>query len=250
MSRTHLLGFLSSVVFALPFACSSSGSPAAPNDPVTTSPTTEADAGMQSAPLTYPAGPYGLARGNVFPNLKFKGYHDGKGAWTDIQMSDYYDPDGSRGINAIYMTVSAEWCPVCKEDAKVLPGWYSSHYQPRGARFITSILETVDRTSATKDAVDAWVTAYKPNFDIVADVDEATFPPTFMALPVNFEIDPRTMVVFRAFNNGAQFPKGIPGLDLLLDQNHAPSAPPIVTDDAGTGEDADAGDPADAATDG
>jgi len=247
MSRTHLPGLLSSIVVALSMACSSGK---ATNEAPPTSPTTESDAetdAAQPAQLTYPDGPYGLARGNVFPNLKFKGYREGKGAWTDIEMLDYYDPDGSRGINAIYLTVSAEWCPVCKEDAKVLPLWYESHYKPRGARFITSILETGDRKPATKASVDAWVSAYKPNFDIVADEEGATFPPTFKALPVNIEIDPRTMVVYRVFNNGAEFTRGVPGLDLLLDQNGAAPAPPIVeATDAG----ADATEMTDAAADG
>lgn len=243
MSRTHLLGLLSSIVVALPLACSSNASSEAPD----TSPI-EVDAAedAQPAALTYPEGPYGLARGNVVPNMKFKGYRDAKGAWTDLEMLDYYDPDGSRGINAIYITVSAEWCPVCKEDAKVLPLWYESHYKPRGARFITSILETFDRKPATKEAVDLWVTAYKPNFDIVADPEGVTFPPTFKALPVNIEIDPRTMTVYRVFNNGAEFTRGVPGLDLLLDQNGAPSAPPIEATDAGV----DASDTTDAAADG
>jgi hypothetical protein len=228
MSRPHLFGLLAAVVLTLPSACSSNN---APKDvPSTETDAAEADTSTQAAPLTYPDGPYGLAKGNVFPNLQFKGYREGKGAWTDIQMLDYYDPDGSRGINAIYITVSAEWCPVCKEDAKTLPDWYESHYKPRGARFITSILETFDRKPATQAAVDAWVSAYAPNFDIIADPDAETFPKSFTALPVNFEIDPRTMRVYRVWNNGAEFTRGVPGLDLLLDQNHAPSAPPIVID--------------------
>lgn len=238
--RRTLLGFLSAIAVALPLACSSSKASDAP-----ATADAETDAGLpetEPAKLTYPEGPYGLARGNVFPNLKFKGYRDAKGAWTDIEMLDYYDPDGSRGIHAIYITVSAEWCPVCKEDAKVLPLWYESHYKPRGAKFITSILETYDRKPATKEAVDLWVAAYKPNFDIVADPAGDTFPPTFKALPVNLEIDPRTMTVYRAFNNGTEFTKGVPGLDLLLDQNGAPTAPPIVEVDAGA-------EPTDAASD-
>jgi hypothetical protein len=220
----------------LTIACSSSKTQS--SVPTTETDAIVADTATEPAALTYPEGPYGLAKGNVFPNLQFKGYRDGKGEWTDIQMLDYYDPDGSRGIHAIYITVSAEWCPVCKEDAKVFPDWYTTHYKPRGARFITSILETADRKPATRAAVDAWVAAYKPNFDIVADEREETFPPGFTALPVNIEINPRNMVVFRVFNNGAEFTRGIPGLDLLLDQNNAPSAPPIEIDSGAAPSDA------------
>ena len=77
------------------------------------------------------------------------------------------------------------------------------------------------------------------------DPDETTFPPTFKALPVNIEIDPRNMAVYRVFTNGTEFTRGVPGLDTLLDKNGAPPAPPIVID-AGT----DASDTTDAASDG
>ena len=60
-------------------------------------------------PLTYPAGPYGKAVGSVVPNLKWMGYRDGTGAWGEIALLDYYDPDGSRGITAIKVNLAAVW---------------------------------------------------------------------------------------------------------------------------------------------
>jgi len=60
-------------------------------------------------PLDYPAGPYGKAVGNVVQNLKWMGYRDGTGAWGEIALLDYYDPDGSRGITAIKVNLAAVW---------------------------------------------------------------------------------------------------------------------------------------------
>jgi hypothetical protein len=60
-------------------------------------------------PLTYPEGPYGKALGNVIPNLAWEGYRDGTGEWTNISLLDYYDPDGTRGINAIKIGGAALW---------------------------------------------------------------------------------------------------------------------------------------------
>lgn len=60
-------------------------------------------------PLTYPEGPYGKAVGSVIPNLEWEGYRDGTGEWTKVSLLDYYDPDGSRGINAIKIGGAALW---------------------------------------------------------------------------------------------------------------------------------------------
>jgi hypothetical protein len=60
-------------------------------------------------PPTYPAGPFGKAVGSVVPNLCWSGYHEGTGSWTKICLGDYFDPDGSRGFNAIKVNLAAVW---------------------------------------------------------------------------------------------------------------------------------------------
>ncbi len=60
-------------------------------------------------PSTYPPGPYGKTTGAVMPNLKWKGYRDSTGPWTDITLGDYYDPTGSKGIRAIWLGLAAVW---------------------------------------------------------------------------------------------------------------------------------------------
>ncbi len=57
----------------------------------------------------YPAGPYGKTRGAVIPNLSWEGYRNGTGDWTTITLGDYYDPDGSRGVTAIKVNLTAQW---------------------------------------------------------------------------------------------------------------------------------------------
>lgn len=60
-------------------------------------------------PLEYPPGPYGKAVGAVLPNVTWEGYKDGTGEWTKLSLLDYYDPDGTRGINAIKIGGAALW---------------------------------------------------------------------------------------------------------------------------------------------
>ena len=160
--------------------------------------------------LTYPDGPYGLKLHNVFPNLTFKGYSDGAiGDFTDHSMLDYYDPDGSRGITAIYFVVAAQWCGPCNEEADHLPVWYTTSYKDRGARFVSAVIESAtpknDATGkqigwmpATQTTVNSWVKKHKVNFDIMLDDTESALPHTgSVGLPYNYIIDPRNMTVKR-----------------------------------------------------
>ncbi len=187
--------------------------------------------------LTYPEGPYGLEKGMVFPNASFKGYlggidAKGRGEWSDIKMIDYYDPTGERGIFALLVVVSAEWCPPCREEAKDLPRFFTSLYQPRGARFLTTMIQDSKRNPADQPTVDRWTNQYQINFDIVADPDEQTIP-AGSGIPRNYIINPRDMKIYRV-NEGVNPDASIvPGLNPLLDFNMAPKV--TTTTDAATG---------------
>jgi hypothetical protein len=58
--------------------------------------------------LVYPDGPYGKNTGDILPNLSWDGYRNGT-EWTTISMLDYYDPDGSKGVTAIKVNLTAQW---------------------------------------------------------------------------------------------------------------------------------------------
>ncbi len=65
-------------------------------------------------PPTYPAGPYGRAVGQTYPNLCFKGYRDGvagkaAGKWETICLGDYYDPSATKNVRAIRLIAGALW---------------------------------------------------------------------------------------------------------------------------------------------
>jgi thiol-disulfide isomerase/thioredoxin len=189
--------------------------------------------------LTYPEGPYGLKVGETFPNFAFKGYKDGTGEWTDISMIDYYDPDGTRGINGIYWVVSAQWCPPCREEAKILPGMLDRLYRPRGARFATAMIQDSKRNPATQLTVDQWLAAYRLNFDIVLDDEPQTLPSSgTVGLPYNYIINPRDMKVYRIIQGVNPEATTIPPLSSLLTKNGAPPPPAM---DAGTTPPADTG---------
>jgi len=189
--------------------------------------------------LTYPEGPYGLNKDQVFPNVKLSGYRDGKDGtmeWTELSMQDYYDPTGERGVYAILVIVSAEWCGPCKEEAKDLPGFYTNIYKPRGAKFLTAMIENASGKPADKAVVDRWVKTYKSNFDIAADPEGATMLPKTdpkWGIPRNYIVNPRDMKIVRVNSGTNPDATTIPGLKTMLDYNGAPPAPTLA--DAGAG---------------
>lgn len=172
----------------------------------------------------YPAGPFGLKPGQVFPNLTLHGYRDGTGAWTAITLKDYFDPDGSRGINGIYLTVSAPWCAGCVAEARSFPALYRDKYRAKGARLITALVQDGASKPASQKTVDSWIATYGIDYDVVADPELTTVrmdasSSGSLALPYNYVIDPRTMRITQ-INAGPIFTGGtIVGLDELLAKN-------------------------------
>ncbi|HEY2516425.1 MAG TPA: hypothetical protein VGI39_36395, partial [Polyangiaceae bacterium] len=75
----------------------------------------------------YPAGPYGFNVGDVIANSSFMGYRNGAGAWTSLQISDYYDPTGSRGIRALYVTLGEVGCGACVQEAPNINTWKTQY---------------------------------------------------------------------------------------------------------------------------
>jgi len=144
----------------------------------------------------YPSGPYGKSVGATFPNLSWSGYKDSAGAWTTITMNDYFDPDGSKGVRAVLIEMSAVWCGVCQSEAARFSPTYSS-WKSKGARFATLMVQNLSRGPATQADVDLWVSKFKTSWDVVADPAMSLAPPTggSIGLPYNIILDPRTMKI-------------------------------------------------------
>lgn len=145
-------------------------------------------------PLTYPAGRYGFTVGAVFPNRTLRGMHDG--AWTTIAMLDLYDPDGTRGVNGIFLSAAVEWCTACRGEAPYLQSMWTTSYKARRARMITALLQNASSRPADQPTVERWIAA----------------------IPYSYVIDPRTMRVQQVMTGGSTA-MTISGLDALLTKN-------------------------------
>jgi hypothetical protein len=172
----------------------------------------------------YPPGPFGLNVGDVFPRVKLLGYHAGQSPWTTVDAKDYFDPHGLRGINGVYITVSAPWCSGCKLEGQELPTLWTSQYKARGARIVTVLLQGAAYEPASQATADAWIAAYRTPYDLAVGDVATMLPPKAgttggVGLPYNYAVDPRTMRIMSIDSGDYFHGDALPGLDSILAKN-------------------------------
>lgn len=206
------------VLAALPLvlvACGSASPESA--DSVTESPSVVSVEKLPPLALAYPEGPYGKTVNAIFPEVTFEGYRDGDGEWSTLSMLDYFDPEGAKGIHAIYVVVAAQWCGVCQQEAARLPKSYPA-LKERGARFLMVLGQDNTRRPSTKLTIDAWQSRFHLTFDVGNDPKLQFLPPGATGFPTCYVIDPRTMKILKVLP-GITSDGSIPGLEPLLQRN-------------------------------
>lgn len=155
-----------------------------------------------SSAAAYPSGPYGVAVGDVLQDATFFGYQNAEasesGQLETFSLSDFYDPDGEKGIRAIYISVSASWCPPCQAEAKALPEMIESlEKDGLAVAFFQDLYEgSVVGSPATQRDLDRWLKRYKLPFPVVLD-PKAKMSAYFdrNSIPYSLVVDPRTMKI-------------------------------------------------------
>ncbi|HZG44067.1 MAG TPA: hypothetical protein VEY93_14060, partial [Longimicrobium sp.] len=86
-------------------------------------------------------GVYGKEIGDTVSNTyKWEGYAEGTTDSTEtstISIESYLDCDGSKGINALMIATSGEWCGNCQQEASQLNANMSNKWEAMGIRLLT-----------------------------------------------------------------------------------------------------------------
>jgi hypothetical protein len=166
----------------------------------------------------YPVGPYGLDELQIINDMTFMGFRDGADPFTQLSMSDYYDPDGAKGIKALYITFGWNGCGACLIEAGNMNKW-EAQYRSRGLRQLSALrgdLQTQNgHGPATESTAQAWIKKYGITYDVVIDptyqLNDGTMP-TFD--PHSWIIDAKTMQIAHAIPGapGSLLPWGLTAL--------------------------------------
>jgi hypothetical protein len=165
----------------------------------------------------YPAGPFGLNVGDVVSNFSWTGYAPGASTTSTIQLSDYYDCDGSRGINALLIDVSASWCVPCQDEAPQIEMLLKGTWGKDGVRAVTLLVQDVSGNPATAQTARDWQTQYSPAKVAVGADPNDSF--ATMAFPTNIAVDPRTMKITDNTMGYDPMAPGDPAIDALVAKN-------------------------------
>jgi len=156
----------------------------------------------------YPAGPYGTGLGATLEDFSFLGWHDPVAAEYDaskletVSLSEYYDPDGSKGIKLIWINASAVWCSVCRTEMKdIKNNGVNAQFKPKGVQMLVTLFEDNRSGPAKPSDLHNWGVLPDHSIDFPLVLDPGFKLGAFFtsdATPLNMLVDARTMKVVSA----------------------------------------------------
>jgi hypothetical protein len=183
-----------------------------------TTPDSAQDAGT---PCQYPPGPYGKTQGSTLaPTLTWQGYAPGSSSVSTVNITDFFDCDGSKGINALAIDESALWCGACQYEApQIEAAMKSGSWGPDGVKPLTLIIQNGARQPGTTADALTWKNNYSlDDVWVAADPEWSFSHPGQIGLPTNILVDPRTMKIVKIVEGASQSGPD-PAIDALAQQN-------------------------------
>ncbi len=155
--------------------------------------------GAPSTACTPPSGPYGTSVGDVIdPGLAWQGYVNDSGQATTVRLADYYDCDGTRGVRALVVDESAQWCPDCQSQTQTIAPLVSGKWKSEGAVLVMLMAQDANENPATLDTALTWRNEFALTTGaVVADPAWTTklwsgATSAGNAFPTTVVVDPRT----------------------------------------------------------
>lgn len=154
----------------------------------------------------YPEGPYGPAEGDVLVNMSFDGYFTANPSAvrvSDLEFREGISFDEVRnleGYSHMLLTVAAEWCKPCREEAVILPQLFDD-WATRGGYVLSVMTQDIRYNTASRENIDDWARRYNTNYTMTFDANgdvASTLNPSTVPLNVVIELDSMTILRRRA----------------------------------------------------
>jgi hypothetical protein len=142
--------------------------------------------------------------GNRIPNLRFLAHNNldtatktpATGELKTVQLSDFYDPTGTK-FRVIRIVVGATWCGPCNQEADfIVQNKIPETLAPEGGVFLQALSEGPSYDPATPTDLNNWITNHALNFTAGLDSDNKLGP--FWksnGIPENITVDARSMEI-------------------------------------------------------
>lgn len=147
----------------------------------------------------------GATPGNRVPNVRFLAHANldtstktaATGDLTPVQLSDFYDPTGTK-FRIIRIVVGALWCGPCNQEADfIVANKIPETVAPDGAVLISALTEGPSPgTPATQLDLETWITKHALNVTTMLEGDNKLGALWLQdAIPENITIDARSMEI-------------------------------------------------------
>jgi len=153
------------------------------------------------------------------PGFEWEGYAEGCPVSSTITIQDFYDCDGSIGINAIYLTSSRFNCGSCQQESSEMQAKIEQSWASLGIKVLFAIIHDEDDQPAGVDDVLTYKNQYGlDGATLVADPGLSFMSGATISTPHVTIVNPRTMEV-TAVEEG--YPGPYAAVESLAQQNAA-----------------------------
>lgn len=151
----------------------------------------------------YPVGVYGGDEGDIIRNMRFAGY------FSDVPVEGIHTTDFQEsvtfqqireleGYTHMLLSVGAEWCKPCAEEAVTLRNAYPD-WSAKGGFILSVMTQDRQRNAADRTVIDAWSRRFTTNYTLVVDPEGYVANDlASVSLPLNVVIDLETMTILRS----------------------------------------------------
>ena len=149
--------------------------------------------------------PYGGEEGDVVINTCFQGFRaphliePATERLETLAFSDWYDPQGTKGVALLLINTAAIWCGPCLAEHEALDE-RAAAYAPRGLAILSTLFQDAEGLPAKESDLVNWVNGFGTNFPMAIDpeylMDSYARAQT---APLNMVVDPRSMTILRKF---------------------------------------------------
>lgn len=161
---------------------------------------------------------WGNEVGQTIKSRSFVGFPEGYNESEVIDVENYHDCDGSRGVRALVLDTSAVWCEACGVAAKAFSS-VQYEWVNKGIHVLTLLMQDGVNEPATIQTAAAWKMKYNLMVGVGVDPDRTYVVPLSgdgSSLPVVLLVDPRSM---RVVSRWEGFKEIDPAIEELAQKN-------------------------------
>jgi hypothetical protein len=139
--------------------------------------------------------------------MSWQGYAPGSTQAGTVSLSDYADPDGSKGINALVISTGRTNCYWTVAEAEALPQLLATTWKDEGVQELQLLIKDDAGQPATDDTALQWKLQYGATWTVAADPGFTFAHQGTNGLPVRVLVNPRTMLIAAREEGFYDFPE-------------------------------------------